>query len=86
MAVGGVSEGLSREASILESGKERLVFKYDSPNHLCGVLRFVAQGVLAYYGEPGSVSKRNERSKARPGAKSRFDSQCPETAMDDCDD
>jgi hypothetical protein len=41
--------------SILESSKERLIFKYDSPNHLCGVLRFVAEGVLAHYGEKGTV-------------------------------
>jgi hypothetical protein len=42
---------------ILESGDERLVFKYDSPNHLCRVLRFVAEGVLAYYGEKGTVTE-----------------------------
>ena len=42
---------------ILESSKERLVFKYDSPNHLCGVLRFVAEGVLAHYGEKGTVTE-----------------------------
>src|SRR5258708_4547320 len=39
---------------ILESSKERLVFKYDSPNHLCAVLRFVAEGVLTYYRETGT--------------------------------
>jgi hypothetical protein len=42
---------------ILESSEERLVFKYDSPNHLCGVLRFVAEGVLAYYQEKGTVAE-----------------------------
>jgi hypothetical protein len=52
--------------SILESGRERLVFKYDSPNHLCGVLRFVAEGVLAYYGEPGLVSETQCALKGAP--------------------
>ena len=42
---------------ILESSKERLVFKYDSPNHLCGVLRFVAEGVLDHYREKGTVTE-----------------------------
>jgi hypothetical protein len=51
---------------ILESSKERLVFKYDSPNHLCGVLRFVAEGVLAYYGETGSVSETQCALKGAP--------------------
>lgn len=40
---------------VLESTPERLVFKYDSPNHLCRVLRYVAEGVLAYYREKGTV-------------------------------
>lgn len=42
---------------VLESSRERFVFKYDSPNHLCGVLRFVAQGVLDYYHEDGTVTE-----------------------------
>lgn len=41
------------------------VFKYDSPNHLCGVLRFVAEGVLAHYREKGTVT---ETQCARRGA------------------
>ncbi len=51
--------------SVLESSKERLVFKYDSPNHLCGVLRFAAEGVLAHYNEIGTVT---EMQCARRGA------------------
>jgi hypothetical protein len=43
--------------SVLESTETRLVFKYDSPNHLCGVLRFVAEGVLAHYREKGTVTE-----------------------------
>jgi hypothetical protein len=42
---------------VLESSAERLVFKYDSPNHLCGVLRFVAEGVLTHYHEKGTVTE-----------------------------
>jgi len=42
---------------VIESSSERLVFKYDSPNRLCGVLRFVAQGVLDYYHETGTVTE-----------------------------
>jgi len=42
---------------VLESTKDRVVFKYDSPNHLCGVLRFVAEGVLAHYRENGTVTE-----------------------------
>ncbi len=37
------------------SSEERLVFKYASPNRLCGVLRHVAERVLTYYGEEGEV-------------------------------
>lgn len=51
--------------SVLESSEERLIFKYDSPNHLCGVLRFVAEGVLAHYREKGTVT---ETQCARRGA------------------
>jgi hypothetical protein len=51
---------------VLESIKERLVFKYDSPNHLCGVLRFVAEGVLAYYRERGTVTKTKCALKGAP--------------------
>lgn len=51
---------------ILESSKERLVFKYDSPNHLCGVLRCVAQGVLAYYREQGTVTETQCALKGAP--------------------
>lgn len=51
---------------ILESSKERLVFKYDSPNHLCGVLRFVAQGVLAHYREEGTVTETQCALKGAP--------------------
>jgi len=43
--------------SVLESTEARLVFKYDSPNHLCGVLRFVAEGVLVHYRETGTVTE-----------------------------
>jgi len=51
---------------VLESSKERLVFKYDSPNHLCGVLRFVAEGVLAYYHETGTVTETQCALKGAP--------------------
>lgn len=51
------AEHFREKLHILESSQERLVFKYDSPNHLCGVLRFVAQGVLDYYGEDGRVTE-----------------------------
>jgi len=40
---------------IIESGPRHLRYKYDSPNRLCGVLRYVAEGVLRYYREEGSV-------------------------------
>jgi hypothetical protein len=43
--------------SVLESTEARLVFKYDSPNHLCRVLRFVAEGVLVHYHETGTVTE-----------------------------
>jgi len=36
---------------------ERLVFKYKSPNRLCGVLRHVAERVLTFYGEEGEVTE-----------------------------
>jgi hypothetical protein len=51
---------------ILESSRERFVFKYDSPNHLCGVLRFVAEGVLAYYREKGTVTETRCALKGAP--------------------
>jgi Haem-NO-binding len=51
---------------VLESRKERLVFKYDSPNHLCGVLRFEAEGVLAYYREKGTVTETKRALKGAP--------------------
>ncbi len=37
------------------SSEERLVFKYASPNRLCGVLHHVAERVLTYYEEEGEV-------------------------------
>lgn len=43
--------------SILVSEKDRIVYKYDSPNRLCMVLRHVAEGVLSYYKESGVVSE-----------------------------
>ena len=42
---------------LLKSDQHQLVYKYDSPNHLCGVLRFVAEGVLAHYKERGTVQE-----------------------------
>lgn len=54
---------------VLESSEERLVFKYDSPNHLCGVLRFVAEGVLAHYHEQGTVSETQCALKGAPWCK-----------------
>jgi heme-NO-binding protein len=42
---------------ILREDQTRIVFKYDSPNQLCGVLRHMAQGVLDHFGEPGTVSE-----------------------------
>jgi len=52
--------------SVLESTEKRLVFKYDSPNHLCGVLRFVAEGVLAHYRETGTVTETQCALKGAP--------------------
>jgi len=52
--------------SVLESTETRLVFKYDSPNHLCGVLRFVAEGVLAHYRETGTVTETQCALKGAP--------------------
>jgi len=52
--------------SVLESTEARLVFKYDSPNHLCGVLRFVAEGVLAHYRETGTVTETQCALKGAP--------------------
>lgn len=51
--------------SVLVSEKDRLVYKYESPNNLCGVLRHVAEGFLSYYKESGVVS---ETQCARRGA------------------
>jgi hypothetical protein len=50
-------EEFREKVSILRSDSDRLVFKYDSPNRLCGVLRFVAEGVLSHYGEEGTVTE-----------------------------
>ena len=38
------------------SAEDRLVFKYNSPNRLCGVVRHVAERVLTYYDEEGEVN------------------------------
>ncbi len=51
---------------ILASDEKRLVFKYDSPNHLCGVLRFVAEGVLDHYHEMGTVTETQCALKGAP--------------------
>lgn len=51
---------------ILESDEKHLVFKYDSPNHLCGVLRHVAEGVLDYYHETGTVAETQCALKGAP--------------------
>jgi hypothetical protein len=45
------------KVTLLKSDSDRLVFKYDSPNQLCRVLRFVAEGVLSHYGEDGTVTE-----------------------------
>lgn len=37
------------------SSEDRLVFKYESPNRLCGVLRHVSERVLTHFGEEGEV-------------------------------
>jgi hypothetical protein len=52
--------------SVLKSTKTLLTFKYDSPNHLCGVLRFVAEGVLAHYQEKGTVTETQCALKGAP--------------------
>ena len=39
------------------SAENRLVFKYISPNRLCGVLLHVAERVLTYYEEEGEVKE-----------------------------
>ncbi len=39
------------------SAEDRLVFKYHSPNRLCGVVRHVATRVLAFYDEQGEVTE-----------------------------
>jgi hypothetical protein len=51
---------------ILESSPERLVYKYDSPNKLCGVLRHVVTGVLRHYKEKGVVVERQCALKGAP--------------------
>lgn len=53
------------KVEILASNADRLVFKYRSPNRLCGVLRHVTEGVLRHYREPGRVT---ELRCARDGA------------------
>lgn len=60
------SKGFKAKLFILLSEKKRLVFKYDSPNRLCGVLRYVAEGVLTYYGESGKVSEIQCTKKGAP--------------------
>lgn len=52
------SQGEFREkVTLVGSHPDRLVFKYDSPNRLCSVLRFVAENVLSHYGEQGTVTE-----------------------------
>lgn len=51
---------------IISSDSSKLVFKYDSPNHLCGVLKYVAQGVLDYYKEKGEVVETQCALKGSP--------------------
>lgn len=58
------SQGEFREkVTLVSSDSDRLVFKYDSPNRLCGVLRFVAENVLSHYGEQGAVTETQCASK-----------------------
>ena len=52
--------------SVVQSSEERLIFKYDSPNRLCGVLRFVSEGVLAYYRQKGTVTETQCANKGAP--------------------
>ena len=51
---------------LIHDDEERLVYKYDSPNRLCGVLKHVAQGVLGYYKEQGSVVENQCALKGSP--------------------
>lgn len=60
------AEKFIAKVQILSSDADRVVFKYDSPNRPCGVLRYVAEGVLAHYGEQGTVT---ETQCARQGAR-----------------
>ncbi len=39
------------------SSADRLLFRYESPNRLCGVLLHVAERVLTHFKEEGSVSE-----------------------------
>lgn len=60
------SKDFREKLSVLASTETRLVFKYDSPNHLCSVLRFVAEGVLTYYHENGVVTETQCALKGAP--------------------
>ena len=57
------AEDFREKLWIVLSEADRIVFKYDSPNRLCGVLRFVAEGVLRHYGESGRVTETQCVSK-----------------------
>ena len=51
---------------IIKSVEDRLIFKYESPNHLCGVLRYVAEGVLRHFNESGTVTETQCSLKGAP--------------------
>lgn len=52
--------------SVLVSEKDRIVYKYKSPNQLCRVLRYIAEGMLSYYKESGVVSETKCTRRGAP--------------------
>lgn len=52
------SSGFRQKVFLVESTPARLVLRYDSPNRLCYLLVYAAEGVLRYYGERGVVVEK----------------------------
>ncbi len=50
-------EAFQEKLMVQECGPDYLIYRYDSPNRLCILLRTIADLVLKYYGERGEVSE-----------------------------
>lgn len=51
---------------LIEEEKNRVLFKYSSPNQLCRVLIYVSEGVLKYYKQTGTVTETQCALKGAP--------------------